>query len=81
MNKHVQPISHYPPHEKIKTLKDTKQQSLKSNAGFTRLEAVPKNDVTYSWCMHKLFNISILAVEAFSLSLSSILLQQTLRLT
>ena len=45
MSKHIQPISHCPPHERIKTflIKDTEAEG---NAVFTRLETVPKNDVT-----------------------------------
>ena len=63
MNMHVQPISHYPPHERIN---NSHSNLTEGNAGLTRLEAVPKNDVTYSCCIHKLFNISILSRPSLS---------------
>ena len=60
MSKYIQPLSHYPPHDRIKTFlikkKDTENDGhsnlTEGSAGFTCLEAVPQNDVTYSWCIH-----------------------------
>ena len=53
MCKHIQPISHYPPHERIKTFQKKKRNWNNSHsnltegsAAFRHLEAVPKNDVT-----------------------------------
>ena len=52
MSMHIQPISYYLPHERIKTflIKDTEMTSpsnlTESNAVFTCLENLPKNDVT-----------------------------------
>ena len=35
----------------IKYWNNSHSNLTKASAGFTRLEAVPKNDVTYSWCI------------------------------
>ena len=51
------PVSHYPQHERIKTFlikNDSHSNLTEGIAWFTRLEAVPKNDVTFSWCIRSL---------------------------
>ena len=54
MSKHIQPISHYPQTERMKTFLiktktgkkniETHSDLTEGSAGFTHLETVPKND-------------------------------------
>ena len=55
MSKYIQPISHYPQHERIKAFllkKKPKQSNLtETSAGFTYLGSLQINNVTYFWCI------------------------------
>ena len=57
MSKYIQPISHYPQHKRIKSFlikkywNNSHSNLTEASAEFTRLESVPKNYVTYFWCI------------------------------